>query len=244
MRYGILGDIHSNLSALDAVLAEMSREGVDRYISVGDLVGYGAEPIAVMDRVLELKPIVVCGNHDLACIQKLDLQYFNNYAREAILWTRKVLPKKYVQVINGLKLVETESEVTVVHGALFRPEEFDYIQTTIDARNTIDLMKTRLCFVGHSHIPVAFLQKNEEPEKIAYTFDSDIELKGWSKILVNVGSIGQPRDENPKAAYAIYDTDLDKVWIRRVTYDIEKEAQKILRAGLPRMLADRLKLGV
>jgi len=244
MKYGILGDIHSNLSALEAVLAEMSKEGIDRYIQVGDLVGYGADPIAVIDRVLELKPIVVCGNHDLASIQRLDIQYFNNYAREAILWTRKMLPRKYVQFIAGLNLVETEADVTVVHGTLYRPEEFDYIQTTIDARNTIDLMKTRLCFVGHSHIPVAFLQKADEPDKIAYTFDYEIELNGWSKVLVNVGSIGQPRDENPKAAYAVYDTEQEKVWIRRVAYDIDKEAAKILKAGLPRVLADRLKLGV
>lgn len=244
MRYGILGDIHSNLSALEAVLGEMSKEGIDRYIQVGDLVGYGAEPIAVMDKVLELKPILVAGNHDLASIQRLDIQYFNNYAREAILWTRKALPRKYVQIISDLKLVETEGDVTVVHGALFHPEEFDYIQTTIDARNTIDLMTTKLCFVGHSHIPVAFLQKKSEPEKIAYTFDYEIDLKGWDKVLVNVGSIGQPRDENPKAAFAVYDTDREKVWIKRVAYDIEKEAAKILKAGLPRVLADRLRLGV
>lgn len=244
MRYGILGDIHSNLSALEAVLGEMSKEGIDRYIQVGDLVGYGAEPVAVMDKVLELKPIVVAGNHDLASIQRLDIQYFNNYAREAILWTRKTLPRKYSQFIADLKLVESEDDVTVVHGALFHPEEFDYIQTTIDARNTIDLMTTRLCFVGHSHIPVAFLQKKSEPEKIAYTFDYEIDLKGWDRILVNVGSIGQPRDENPKAAFAVYDTDRDKVWIKRVAYDIEKEAAKILKAGLPRVLADRLRLGV
>lgn len=244
MRYGILGDIHSNLGALEAVLGEMSKEGIDRYISVGDLVGYGAEPTEVIDRVLELKPIVVCGNHDLAAIQRLDLQYFNQYAREAILWTRKTLTKKHAQFISELKLVESEGPVTVVHGALYHPEEFDYIQTTIDARNTIELMQTRLCFVGHSHIPVAFLQKKEDPEKIAYTFDYDIDIKGWDKVLVNVGSIGQPRDENPKAAYAVYDTELDKVWIRRVSYDIEREAQKILKVGLPRVLADRLKLGV
>ncbi len=244
MRYGILGDIHGNTIALDAVLKEMAKEGVDRYIQVGDLVGYGADPTGVIDRVLDLKPLVVCGNHDLAAINRLDIQYFNNYAREAIYWTRKNLPKKYVKYIEGLKLVEVEDSVTVVHGALYRPEEFDYIQTTIDARNTIDIMETKLCFVGHSHIPVAFLQKKDSPDKIAYTFDSDIEVRGWDKVLINVGSIGQPRDENPKSAYCIYDTDQEKAWIRRVAYDIDAEAEKILKAGLPRVLAERLRLGV
>ena len=244
MRYGILGDVHANPSALDSVLAALARDGVDRYVSVGDLVGYGADPGACVERVAELGAVVVAGNHDLAALDRMDLNYFNPYAREAILWTRTALGSGHREFLSSLPLVREDGPITVVHGSLDRPELFDYIQTAVDARSSLEKMKTRVCFVGHSHVPVSFLRKDEEPERLWYTFDPEVSLRGYSRALVNVGSIGQPRDGDARAAYAVYDVEADKVSIRRVEYDFEREAERIVRAGLPRALGERLRLGL
>jgi diadenosine tetraphosphatase ApaH/serine/threonine PP2A family protein phosphatase len=244
VRYGILGDIHANPSALDAVLAALARDGVDRYVSVGDLVGYGADPSSVVDRVVELDALTVAGNHDLAALDRLSLDYFNPYAREAILWTRTAIEERHRSFLGSLPLLREDGPITVAHGSIDRPELFDYIQTAVDARASLDKLRTRVGFVGHSHVPVAFLGKEGEGERLWYTFDAEISLRGYSRALVNVGSIGQPRDGDPRAAYAVYDVEADTVWIRRVPYAVEREAERILQAGLPRALGERLRIGL
>src|SRR5262249_26387229 len=143
------------------------------------------------------------------------------------------------EYLAELQLVAEVDGITLVHGTLKYPEMFDYIQTTYDAYLSLQLLRTRVCFVGHSHVPIAFLQT----ETIVPTYDSEISLRNVTKALINVGSVGQPRDENPKAAYAVYDSEEKKVWIKRIDYDITKAGAKILRAGLPSILAERLKYG-
>lgn len=244
MKYGILGDIHANLSALETVLACMRKEGVERLISVGDVVGYGAAPRECIALLREANTTVVLGNHDAAAIDRLDMVYFNAYAKAAVLWTQTRLTKQDREWLGGLPLSTHLEHCSVSHGTLFRPELFDYIQTPEDANPSLDVMTLPVCFVGHSHVPVTLLRLKDDPTRTAYTVDPEIELEDVQRALVNVGSVGQPRDEDPRTAYAIYDSDLGKVWIRRVHYDIDKEAQRIRKAGLPPMLADRLFLGV
>ena len=244
MKYGILGDIHSNLSALEAVLGRFEAEGVDRIISVGDIVGYGAEPRECIELVRSIGAVVVKGNHDAACVGEIDLRYFNNYARAAVCWTQGVLTDDDRRWLSSLPFTVDLGDCYVGHGTYWKPELFDYIQSTTDADPSLDAMALPMCFVGHTHVPVTLLRLKEDPAHTAYTVDTEIDLAECVRTLVNVGSVGQPRDEDPRAAYAIYDSGRQRVWIRRAEYDIEREARRIRAVGLPRVLADRLFLGV
>lgn len=244
MRYGILGDVHANLSALRKVLEAFEREGVERILSVGDIVGYGAAPQECIALLRELDVQVVRGNHDAAVVGQIDLLYFNHVARQAVLWTQSVLSDEECAWLAGLPYTLDTDHCTVSHGTLHRPELFDYIQGTTDGDPSLDVMELPVCFVGHTHVPLTLLRLHDDPLRTAYTNEDEIDLTESRHALVNVGSVGQPRDEDPRAAYAIYDSDQERVWIRRVSYDIDAEARRIRSAGLPGMLADRLALGV
>lgn len=239
MKYGILGDIHGNLEALEAVLERFEAAGVKKYVSVGDLVGYGASPCECIRRVRGLGAVVVAGNHDFAAVDKLNIDFFNAYARESALWTRSALSEEDKQYIRSLKLVEYCDNFTLVHSTLYSPELFEYIQTSYDAHLSFEQQSTPLAFIGHSHVPVNFFKR----KNVSFNMDSEVRLDENTKIMVNVGSIGQPRDENPDAVAVIYDSDEGVVRISRLHYDVEKAARKIVQAGLPEILAERLKYG-
>ncbi len=239
MKYGILGDIHANLEALDAVLGEMERQGVEKYVSVGDLVGYGANPCECIKKVRDIGAVVVAGNHDFAAVDKLNIDFFNAYARESALWTRAALSEGDKQYIKSLKLVEYCDNFTVVHSTLYSPELFEYIQTSYDAHLSFEQQTTPLSFMGHSHVPVNFFKR----KNVSFNMDTEIKVDKSAKIMVNVGSIGQPRDENPDPVCVVYDSEDGMVRLTRVRYDVEKAARKIVSSGLPEILAERLKYG-
>jgi diadenosine tetraphosphatase ApaH/serine/threonine PP2A family protein phosphatase len=244
MKYGILGDIHGNLSALDVALAVFRTERVDCVVSVGDVVGYGAAPRECIARLRDLDAVVVKGNHDAACTGEIDIRFFNNYARAAVRWTQSVLTEEELSWLRELPLVTHLEHCSVAHGTYHKPELYDYIQSTTDADPSLDEMLLPVCFVGHTHVPVTLLRLKDDPLRTAYTVDTEIDLAESAKALVNVGSIGQPRDEDPRTAFALYETRADRVSIRRAAYDIDTEARRIRSAGLPSVLADRLFLGV
>ncbi|OHB78005.1 MAG: hypothetical protein A2Z34_00865 [Planctomycetes bacterium RBG_16_59_8] len=239
MKYGILGDIHGNIEALEAVLEAMEKEGCRKYISVGDLVGYGASPHECIKRVRDLNTVVVAGNHDLAAIDRLNIDFFNTFAKESAIWTRNTLTEEEKEFIAGLKLVEHVDNFTVVHSTLYSPELFEYIQTSYDAHISFELQERPLVFVGHSHIPVNFIRRRT----VSFNMDPQVKVDPACKTMVNVGSIGQPRDENPAAVCAIYDSVEQIVRISRVKYDIAGAMKRIVDAGLPDILAERLKFG-
>lgn len=240
MRYGILGDIHGNLEALETVVAGLEKEGVDHFISVGDIVGYGADPSACISVVRELGATVVAGNHDWAAIGKLDATFFNVYAKEAVDWTASVLSKKEKDWIDSLPLTEiVNDEITVGHATISEPERFNYIQTYYDAARSINEMTTPVAVLGHSHVPLAFLMTDSLRLSVA----TKINLAETTRALINVGSIGQPRDENAKAAYGLYDSETQMYRLKRARYDIRTTCSKIRDAGLPQILAERLKYG-
>lgn len=245
MKLGILGDIHANIEALDAVLSFFVKSRIDRVLAVGDLVGYGADPSAVLTRIRGEKIESVLGNHDAAIAGKLmDLAYFNVYARAAARWTQRALNADELQYLADLPLIHQEPEFTIVHGSLDRPEDFNYIQTSRDAWQSLSLQSTPVCFVGHSHVPVTFLQKSADPDRLEMAPTSPVETSGYDRALINVGSVGQPRDEDPRAVAAIYDFEKRSLELHRVPYDVDRAAGKILAAGLPRVLAERLRFGV
>jgi diadenosine tetraphosphatase ApaH/serine/threonine PP2A family protein phosphatase len=242
LRYCVFGDIHGNLEALEAVLADAEKQGSERYLCVGDVVGYGADPHKCIARVRELTSQVVAGNHDCAVVGRAGVEYFNLYAREAILWTGGQLSPDEKAFLWGLPLSLVVNGLTVVHATVHEPEGFGYIDNDLMARLSFEALQTEIGFVGHSHVPVTFFYE-EHGDEIWYSQDAEIPLGGFTKTIVNVGSVGQPRDDNPQAAYALLDTERRAVSIRRVPYDIEAARQKILAAGLPEILAARLLLG-
>jgi len=244
MKYGILGDIHSNASALEGALAQLDEAGCEVLVSVGDVVGYGAAPSHCISLLRERGVLVVKGNHDAATVGELNPRYFNPFARAAVEWTAGILDADELAWLRGLPLSMRLEHCEVAHGTLYRPELFDYIISPADAVPSLDVMQRRVCFVGHSHIPIAVMRLAGEADQLAYTHDDEIDLEEAVRAVVNVGSVGQPRDQNPKAACAIYDSEAETVSIRRFDYDIDLEAARILEAGLPDVLANRIRLGV
>jgi diadenosine tetraphosphatase ApaH/serine/threonine PP2A family protein phosphatase len=244
MRYAILGDIHANLLALEAVIDMAKQRGVDQILSVGDVVGYGAGPREVLDVLRDENIPAVMGNHDAAIAGLLDTTFFNPMAKEAVLWTQGQLTEGDLDWLHQLPMLLHSEGCDVAHGSYAEPELYKYIQSTEDADPSLDLLPQKVCFVGHTHVPVTILRMADNPERSFYTMDSRIDLTYADKALINVGSVGQPRDEDPRAALGIYDTHTNTYELLRVEYNIKLEAKRILSAGLPKMLADRIFLGV
>jgi len=242
MRYAVLGDIHANWDALRAVLRDMEDKHVERTLCVGDIVGYGPQPRKCVSRILEMGATCVAGNHDHAAIGRLDVSYFNFHAREAVEWTRAHLSVAHAEFLGGLQLVTVTDGLTLGHGTIHQPEQFGYIETVFAAQLSFHAMTTPLAFLGHSHVPITFLE-NEGQDSVTYTQSTTVELRDSSKAIVNVGSVGQPRDDDPRACYVLYDSDEQTAEIRRIEYDIESAQAKIRKAGLPDVLAARLALG-
>ncbi|MDA1264974.1 MAG: metallophosphoesterase family protein [Planctomycetota bacterium] len=244
MRYAVLGDLHANLGALEAVLAAIERDGVDALISVGDVVGYGAAPREVLGLLREVGATVVKGNHDAAVIGELDTRWFNPFAKAAVEWTADQLLPMETAWLADLPMTAQLEGCSVAHGTPIHPERYDYVQSTDDADPSLDQLGRGVCFVGHTHVPVTILRLADSPERTSYTLDDAVDLSNARVALVNVGSVGQPRDEDPRAAYGLFDTESMRFELNRVEYDIEREASRIRAAGLPGVLADRLYLGV
>jgi len=244
MRYAVLGDIHSNESALRVVLEAAQRAHVDQIISVGDVVGYGASPGTCIELLREHNAIVVKGNHDAACTGELDDHTFNRYARAAVSWTRQQLDPGHLEWLRALPMSVTLADCQVAHGSIHDPSLFEYVRTTGDANPSLDLMTAPVAFVGHTHIPIALLRLTDVKGRTAYAPTVDLDLRDVERCLVNVGSVGQPRDEDHRTGWVLFDTEAEAVRIERLEYDIEREAHRIRQAGLPRVLGDRLYLGV
>ncbi len=241
MRYGIFSDIHSNLEALEAVIAAYKHDSIDEYLCVGDVVGYAANPKECIQTTKSLCMITVAGNHDWASPGLISLEYFNPLAREAVLWTRHNLDDEERYFLETLKPVYQNPDLTLVHATLDNPQDFNYLTDAYLAGETFRLMQTHICFVGHTHVGGFFVQEKED--KVSYYEDNHLAIEKGKKYIVNVGSVGQPRDSNPLSAYCIYDTNEQKVSLKRVSYDMQTTRDKIIAAGLPRFLGDRLLVG-
>lgn len=240
LKYGILGDIHSNRQALAAVLDHLRELGATRLLSVGDVVGYGGNPSECIEMLQANKALVVAGNHDQAVTGLLDSSFFNHPARVAVAWTRANLTEGEIQWLKALPLVAlVDGRVSVAHATFHEPAAFKYIQSFFDAALSLSAMETPVGFLGHSHVPGTFILG----DSLLYSESPSLSLPKSSKALINVGSIGQPRDENPKAACALYDSETGIYELHRVIYDIDAASEAIREAGLPEMLAGRLGLG-
>ena len=240
MRYAVLSDIHGNLEALEAVLADVGPHA-DAILCTGDVVGYGADPVACLELVAERAGVIVAGNHEHAVAGLLDLDWFNPYARAAAAWTRERVDDNHLSYLASLPLAAEVGDATLVHASPERPDEWDYLVTAEDGFGVFGAFTTRLCFVGHSHLPAAWSLGSSGPEYLPGGVE--VSLQPGRRYIVNVGSVGQPRDRDARAAYALWDAERGWVRIRRVEYDVEAARWKILAGGLPRFLADRLPRG-
>jgi predicted phosphodiesterase len=246
MRYLVLTDIHANLEALDACIDHAHVRGFDRTLVLGDLVGYGADPNAVIERVQALNPTaVVRGNHDKVASGLELADGFNSVARSAVHWTLETLTPANRAYLADLQAGPTmvDDLIEICHGSPF--DEDAYIFEEIDAVRSLKVSTRQLCLFGHTHYPVAFELSPDAFDSLspAAAAETLIPLRDGSKYLVNPGSVGQPRDGDPRAAYAIVDGDLKQVELFRLNYAVEVAQAKLVRAGLPDVLAQRLGMG-
>jgi predicted phosphodiesterase len=240
MKYAILGDIHSNLEALQAVLNDAEQQGVTHFACSGDVVGYNADPKACLKLIRSLGCKIVQGNHDYYAGCNESMELFTPLAQKSIYWTRKQLSLLDRKYLRTLPLIEDIENFTLVHSSLSAPQRWNYIFKQAAAEEHFQNQFNSICFFGHTHVPLAFVRGEQEIEKGFYDV---LKIRNGFQYLINVGSVGQPRDRNPKSAYAIYDLDAQTVTMRRVEYDMPKSQKKIRAAGLPFRNALRLERG-
>ena len=228
------------------MLADAAREGAAPAVCLGDLVGYGADPVACVETLADRSVAMVAGNHEHGALGMMDLRWFNPVARAAALWTGDALDADHRRYLGGLPLRAELDDATLVHASPRAPEEWDYLVSADDGFEVFGDFDTRLCLVGHSHRPGAWSLGSSGPEHEADLGGAraQVRLEPGRRYIVNVGSVGQPRDRDPRAAYAVWDREERTLTVRRVPYDIRRAAEKILAAGLPRALAERLAHGV
>jgi len=256
MRFGIITDAHSNFEALKAVSLAVKNERIDRLIFLGDAVGYGADPNDCCRIVQEIAAVSLLGNHDAVMVDKLKMDWFVDHAQAAIEWTDRVITPANREWLGRLPLVYREEEVMFCHGSPVEPARFDYVMDYSEAFRIYQRMvaeRIKVTFVGHAHIGMAFRIREAEESSAPGGKIQAININGidHAKVqldpadywVVNVGAVGQPRDHDPRAVYAVFDTETRVYRVERVEYDIESASSRIEAAGLPRILAERLFLG-
>ena len=244
MRYAIIGDIHANLAAFTAVLEDIERRGGAAELwCVGDIVGYGPDPHQCIEILRQTNHICVAGNHDWAAIGKIDTAEFNPDAAAACHWTARQLTPSDIEYLGNLPLVIQEDDFTLVHGSPREPI-WEYLLSTSIAKENFGSFKSPYCLVGHSHMPLVF-SCSEDGTCSASQFTPNVGLAlGRNRLIINPGGLGQPRDGDPQASYAIYDSERRQVRLYRVPYDIRSTQDKMVAHGLPMPLIARLSYGV
>jgi predicted phosphodiesterase len=246
MRYLVLTDIHGNLEALETCLADARERTFDSTLVLGDLVGYGPDPNAIVERVIELEPIaIVRGNHDKVACGLEQAEGFNSVAKSAAKWTFDVLLPAHRDWLCALPVgpIEVDDVVEICHGSPF--DEDAYIFDELDAVRALKVATRPLCLFGHTHYPVTFELSAESFDSVGSATEPEmlVQMRDGCKYLLNPGSVGQPRDGDPRAAYAIVDTVHRRVELYRSKYPVEETQAKIIKAGLPEVLAQRLGFG-
>ena len=238
----VLGDIHSNLTALDAVLAECKRRKLTRFICLGDIVGYGAHPAECIEKIRALNCVTVLGNHDESVMQGHPHKDMNPLAAAGVRYSIEHTDEAARAWLRELPWTLEQGAATIVHSSLYEPKEWHYITDPREARFSLAMQKTPVCFFGHTHRPAMFSVTNlPQPEEIE---DSKFRLDAHGRCMINPGAVGQPRGRDPRAHFLVYDPDALTVEFCRVEYDIEAEVKSIKKAGLPDVLGDRLLLGM
>ncbi|GMT41763.1 MAG: metallophosphoesterase [bacterium] len=241
MKIAVYSDIHSNLGAFEAVLKDLNRQKVDMKIFLGDIVGYGPNPNECIDLVKENADVILGGNHDWAAVGLTDTSYFNPFAKQSLDWTIENLTDENKKFLKSLKPELITEDYHLAHSSPLEPKAWHYMLSIQDAQDNYFHLKKDICFIGHSHQPIILEyvdQKNILPIRDLYKT-----LNDNRKYLVNVGSVGQPRDSNPDACYLTLNTKTRDVEYRRVEYDIKKCQKLMIKHNLPQYLIDRIAIG-
>jgi len=239
MRFAIFSDVHANLEALEAVLADAHDNKCTHFVCLGDVVGYNANPHECVERIREMDCPIVKGNHDEQASLVESSRDFNEMAEAAIQWTRDHLSDADKDWLRELKLQQQVHDFTIVHATLDLPEQWGYVFNNLDAAASFAYQQTSVCFFGHTHVPMAFVRD----EGVQREHIEKLRIEPNKKYFINVGSVGQPRDADWHAAYCIYHIDDNVVEQRRLKYDLATAQKKIIDTGLPRLLAERLAIG-
>ncbi len=239
MRFALFGDIHANLEALEAVLDHAKKNGCTHFVCLGDVVGYNASPVECLQIVRDLECPVVKGNHDEMASLDEGLDGFNPLAEEALNWTRSQLSVKDRQWLKDMRMVRQVRDFTIVHSTLDTPHKWGYVFNQLDAAASFSYQHTSICFFGHTHAPRLYV-RDSGVQSLPLT---KVHFEMGKKYFINIGSVGQPRDGDWRSAYVIYHTESASAELHRIEYDIKSAQQRILDAGLPARLADRLALG-
>ena len=245
MLYALLADIHSNLAAFEAVLADIKAKGEMTAIwCLGDIVGYGPDPVECIQLLRQQPNACISGNHDRAAIGRLDTSDFNPAAGAAVRWTEQQLGKEEIEYLGSLPLSLQKDNFTLVHGSPREPV-WEYLVSSKDARDNLPHFQTSHCFVGHSHVPFVFecTQGDCHLRKMSEDSSLDLSEMGECRLIINPGGVGQPRDGDPRASYIIYDSQAETICHYRVEYDIQATQRKMLRYRLPESLSRRLSYG-
>jgi len=242
MKFALISDVHGNLEALENVLRDIEKQGVEKIHFLGDVVGYGCNPnecIKLIDKHCDIK---LLGNHDYAVMGIEQTENFNRIAKVSMDWTIKKIKGKSIQILADFEMTATFLDYFLVHASPDAPDQWAYILDSEGARENFEEFTQAVCIVGHTHIPTCFVLENNET--IAKYTKSSITYNDEYRYIINIGSVGQPRDNDPRACYLIVDTDAGKMFYRRVEYDIEKTQEKMKREKLPDFLIERLAIGV
>lgn len=239
-KIAVIGDIHANIDALEAVLDDARSQGVSEWLCVGDVVGYNACPNECVQAIRALGCPVVCGNHDHYCAYNESLAEFHPIAAAVVEWTRDCLAPENAVWLRSLPYSVVKKGITLVHSTLDEPERWGYVFDAVDAEPSFFYQRTQICFHGHTHVPVVFEKKGDE---VLQHEPGTLKFSLGSRYFVNVGSVGQSRDGDRRASYCIYDTATRSIEFRRVLYDVEAAQERIRSVGLPERLALRLAQG-
>lgn len=240
MKYGFFSDVHGNLEALQAVLKSMERNGVEQIFFLGDAVGYGPDPnecAAIIDGIAGVK---LAGNHDHAVLGKTDITNFNDRAKKAIEWTRKNITVETRKILEKFQLTYQFSDFFLVHSTPNNPEEWDYILDFFSALDAFSNFTQQICLIGHSHSPLCW----KDEDGVSSIIGTQFKIRTGVRYIINVGSVGQPRDGDNRACYVIYDDETRQITFKRVVYDFTITQEKMRKAGLPDRLIERLALGI
>jgi predicted phosphodiesterase len=243
MKIALISDIHANAEALEAVLADIKTQKVDEILCLGDIVGYGANPNECIELVKKSCSLVLLGNHDAAAVGMLSTQHFNIHAKIAIEWTTENLKNSCLAWLKTLPLKENKFSHTLVHATPYEPNMWYYITSLEEAAFNFQFFETAFCLVGHTHIPIIIVL---EHEKEVYLHQGEtLDYSGLDNVrfLINVGSVGQPRDRNSKSCYGIIDSDAKTFTYHRVEYDVQKAQAKMRKIKMPEFLITRLEEG-
>ncbi len=242
MRIGVFSDVHSNLEALQAILVFFSKQKINHYFFIGDLVGYNTNPNECIELIRNLDCLAVAGNHDFGVLGKTDTSEFNDAAKKAIEWTKQVLTDDTKKFLGALSIKKEKDNIILVHSSPQNPEVWEYIINLRQAQDEFEFFKEEICFIGHSHTPF-IVEKDLSNNDCKYISDQKIKIKNDCKYLINVGSVGQPRDGDSRACASIFDTKTKSFEFHRIEYNIQRAQEKIITAGLPSILAERLSKG-